>query len=819
MASEVNRNRPTLHLVRPDERGTQDARNDNDANSDAFRRDTLRHALLAPRSVALIGQSDDASKTTGRPLRFLRQAGYTGRVYPVNPKRDTVLGERAWPSLDALPEAPDHAYILTPTDMAIDALEACAKRGIPVATVLAAGFSETGAEGAAREARVARIVQETGIRVLGPSCLGMVNLHEKLTLTANAAFAEPDLPVGGIFAASHSGSMIGALVSRGKARGIGYAGLVSVGNEVDLSLGEICSATLDDPRITGYMLFLETLRHADELRRFAFDAAQRGKPVIAYKLGRSSAAAELAVSHTGALAGEDDIADAFLKDCGIARVGTLEALFEGLPLLASMAAPKARLGPSSAGCGSHSKAGPVAASRAGLDSRPGADAASRVASNARDGATSSASRGNKAATPAGDCISTVPMPRRSPRVAVVTTTGGGAAMVVDQLGVRGISVEAPSADTQARLAESGVEAAPGRIVDLTLAGVRYDVMSAALRVLRSAPEFDLVIAVAGSSARFNPDLLVRPIIDSAQERRENLCPLASFIVPDAPLALAELTQAGVPCFRTPEACADAVEAAFARRAPATPLVDESVSAMQRQAAAQSRGGDNAQVLDELDAYTLLRDVGLTAPRCITLDAAQPHVPDSGSDTIHYPVVAKVLSAALPHKSDVGGVVLNIADETQLLAAVETIKQRVAASGANVPVERILVQPMVQGIGEVLIGYRIDAQVGPIVMLAAGGVLTEIYRDRALRLAPIDRTTAFEMIDEVRALSALSGYRGKPRGDLDALADALVALSQLATKPALRVLEAEINPLIVRAEGEGVVPVDALVRVAASMRNV
>ena len=139
-------------------------------------------------------------------------------------------------------------------------------------------------------------------------------------LTANAAFDEKDLPVGRIFAASHSGSMIGSLLSRGKARGIGFAGLVSVGNEVDLSLGEICEATLDDPGIDGYMLFLETMRNADALRRFALAAHERGKPIIAYKLGRSEAARELAVSHTGALAGEDDVADAFLADCGIARV-------------------------------------------------------------------------------------------------------------------------------------------------------------------------------------------------------------------------------------------------------------------------------------------------------------------------------------------------------------------------------------------------------------------------------------------------------------------------------------------------------------------
>ena len=161
-------------------------------------------------------------------------------------------------------------------------------------------------------------------------------------LTANAAFDEPDLPVGRIFVASHSGSMIGTLLSRGKARGIGFAGLVSVGNEVDLSLGEICAATLDDPGIDGYLLFLETMRHADALRAFALEAAARGKPVLAYKLGRSAAARELAVSHTGALAGEDDVADVFLAECGIARVDTLDGLIEGLPLLARVPAARAR---------------------------------------------------------------------------------------------------------------------------------------------------------------------------------------------------------------------------------------------------------------------------------------------------------------------------------------------------------------------------------------------------------------------------------------------------------------------------------------------
>ena len=294
-----------------------------------------------------------------------------------------MLGERAWPSLAALPEAPDHAYIVTPTDAAIDAVAECGRLGVKVATVLADGFAEAGDWGddargaAARDLRARPASAWSGRRASASSTCAA-----RAMLTANAAFDEPDLPVGRIFAASHSGSMIGALLSRGKARGIGFAGLVSVGNEVDLSLGEICEATLDDPGIDGYMLFLETMRNADALRRFALAAAERGKPILAYKLGRSAAARELAVSHTGALAGEDDVADAFLADCGIARVETLDGLIEGLPLLARVPA-------------------------------------------ARD------ARGARA-------------------VGVVTTTGGGATMVVDPLSVRGVAIEPPSAETLAR---------------------------------------------------------------------------------------------------------------------------------------------------------------------------------------------------------------------------------------------------------------------------------------------------------------------------------------------------------------------------------
>jgi acyl-CoA synthetase (NDP forming) len=688
--------------------------------TNANARAELRRALLSPRSVVIVGQSNDAGKAAGRPLNFLRRAGYAGTIYSINARRETVLGERAYPSVAALPEAPDHAYIVLPTEAVAGAVADCGRAGVKVATILAAGFSETGAEGVAREERLKEIAAETSIRIVGPSSLGVVNLREKVLLTANAAFAEPDIPIGRTFFASHSGTMIGALMSRGKARGIGFAGLVSTGNEIDLSVGEICAATLDDPDIDGYLLFLESIRHSAALREFALGAAARGKPVVAYKLGRSSAARELAVTHTGALAGEDDVASAFLADCGIARVESLEALIEALPLV---------------------RRTPIR-----------------------------------------------PVGARAPRVAVLTTTAGGAIMVVDPLAMRGVEIAQPSADTFARFAAAGIDVTPARIVDLTIAGTRYDSYKGALDILTRAPEFDMVLAVVGSSARFHPEQAVRPIIDSANAAR----PIAAFLVPDAPDALATLGEAGVPAFRTPEACADAIAAALARREPKAAVVTAAPTAKGR-------------VLDELEAYALLDRLGIPRPPAVALDATitqVPHLP------FPYPVAAKVLSAEIPHKTEAGGVALDIRDGDALVAAIKAMRETVASRTGITP-ERVLVAPMVSGVGEALVGYRVDREAGPLVMVAAGGVFTEIYRDRSLRLAPVGLPTAHAMIDEVKAFATLKGFRGKAAGDLEALARAIVALSQLAVQNDPAIAEAEVNPLIVKTDG--VVAVDALIR--------
>lgn len=674
-------------------------------------------ALVRPRSVALVGASDTSGKATARPLEYLKRCQWRGDLYPVNPVRKTVAGQRAWASVRELPEVPDHVFVMTSADAAVDVVAECADIGVPLVSLMSDGFLDADHDGAQRRSRLRDILDGSATRLLGPSSLGVATIGDGLMVTANAAFADPDLRPGGVFVASQSGSAIGALASRGTEMGIGFGSLVSTGNELDLTLGEICRAAVDDPQVTSFALFLENIAGADDLREFAVAAVEHGKPVIAYKLGRSEAGARLAVSHTGALAGDDAVADAVLADLGIARVDSFDALLEGQHLARSL-------------------------------------------------------------YPLVDC---------KPRVGVLSTTGGGGAMVVDCLAMRGAHLPGPSPETISRLAEIGVQTGRGALIDLTLAGTRYDVMKGALDIVLSAPEFDVVVAVAGSSARFHPDLAVKPIVECAGGDK----PLAAFVVPAAPDALRLLGENGVSAFRTPEACADAIVALFGRREP---------KARRRQVPVTGA----SEVLDEAASYVVLREAGLRPAQHAVLaaDDLPAELPVPG------PVAVKLISATIAHKSDVGGVVLGVIDAAGLRAAVDAIREEV---GVRAPVDRILVQSMAHGLGEALVGVRCDDHAGAVVVLAAGGVLAELYHDRSVRTAPVDLPTARAMVTEVVAFRALTGYRNRRRGDLEALAHAVVAVSELADTPGPAIVEAEVNPLVILPEGDGVVAVDALVR--------
>ena len=684
---------------------------------------SLAQALFAPRRVALIGASGDPAKNTARPQRFLRKVGYAGDILPINPTRAVILGERAYPSLHAAHAAQgggiDHVFVMAPGEAALQAIEDCGACDVPLVSIFSDGFAETGPAGAARQAQLIERARALGVRVLGPNSMGVIDIPGRLALTVNAVLEGEIPPAGSTSVISQSGTMLGTLLSRGAARGLGFSKLVSVGNEADIGIGELVDLLVDDPGTRVIALFLETVRDAARLAGAARRAHATGKPVAVYKLGRSALGEAMARSHTGAMAGADAALDAFFRDCGMVRVELLETLLEIPPLLARRA--------------------PVH-----LD--------------------------------------------HPPRVAVVTTTGGGAASVVDSLGVLGMQAMLPSASLKSELLSHGVRMSDSPIVDLTMASSaeRY---GAVLAALIASPDCDAVLAVVGSSAQFHPDFAVQPILASPWSAK----PLAAFLTPHAERSLTLLAQQGIAAFRTPEACADALASFFRWRAPRARNPHAAPMATPAPALKQAP--------DEADALALFASLGVPVVASATAIA-----PDFRHD-IAYPVAVKVRSPDIAHKTEAGGVLLGVASQAEFTARVPAMLRAVADAVPQAAITGVLVQQMEKGLQEVIVGYRHDAMVGPVIMVGAGGTLAEIYQDYALAIAPVNQDEALEMIGQVKGLALIRGYRGLPRGDLAALAHAVAAFSKLALLAGQPVAEAEINPLIVRHDG--VVAVDGL----------
>ena len=435
----------------------------------------LAQVLFAPKSIALIGASGDAKKNTARPQRFLRKFGYPGRIIPINPGRTEIFGEKAYPDLQSVPGDIEHAFIMVPTAAVAAAIEQCVAKKVPLATIYSDGFAETGAEGRRQQDKVLAIARAGGMRLIGPNCIGLFSSRPSCALCVNAVLEHLDIKPGPLAIVSQSGSMMGGLLSRGLGRGAGFSKMVSVGNECDLGVGEITDCLVDDPQTGAILLFMETIRDADHLAHAARRAYAAGKPVVVYKLGRSAVGQDLAASHTGAMAGADEVADTFFRAHGMLRVDTIENLFELPTLLINQ------------------------------------------------------------------------KPVRSHHVAAMTTTGGGAAMVIDRLGTLGVDVVPPSGRVIANLAQKHIRISPARLTDLTLAGARAEVYSAVVQELLASDHCDLVLAVAGSSAQFQPQVAIEPLLKANRHGK----PLAVFLAPYADVSLNLLMEGGIAGFRTP----------------------------------------------------------------------------------------------------------------------------------------------------------------------------------------------------------------------------------------------------------------------------
>jgi len=657
----------------------------------------------------------------------------------VNPNRSTVQGLPAYKSLSSLPSRPDHAFVVLDTEPALAALEELVSLRVPCVTMLADGFSETGPAGAAREHELRVLLAGSETRVLGPNSLGVINCLNGMALTANAAFAKGPLLAGDVSVISQSGSTIGTFVSRGRARGMGFAHLVSVGNELDLSVGEIGLELLESSDTRSILLFLESIKDAENLERFAQRAANLGKTLLAYKLGRSEVGAQLASSHTGAMISSDRAVDALFRDLGIRRVSVFETLFEATPLFQS-----------------------------------------RFRSSG--------------------------LPLRS--VAVVCTTGGGGALVADQLGLRGVEIAGPTARVRDRLAEIGVRLGSGPLIDLTLAGTRPDVMRVAVDAILAEETYGAAVAAIGSSAETYPELAVKPIAEAVAAQSGMAKPLAVFTVPHAHEALSLLAASGIAGFRTPEACADAVALRLAPTAHRFDLRRRAEEDVSLPALAWK-----TDRLSEAEALNLFQAIGIPTVRSQVLALSAIERAGDPAITLRPPLAVKLVSADLPHKTEAGAVTLGVREASDIRRVVETMLRSARRYRPDARIDQVLVQEQIAPVQEAIIGLKREPAIGPLVTLGVGGIFTEIYDDIVVRRAPVSVVEAREMITGIRGFRISAGYRGRLRGDLDALAAAVAAFSRLSALD--RILEAEINPVAICPDGEGVVAVDGLVRLAPS----
>ena len=682
-------------------------------------------ALFSPRAIALVGASGNLQKNTARPMRFMRKHGFTGKIYPINRTQTEIMGEPAYADLSELPGPIDHAFVMVASELVIPLLEPMARAGAKVVTIYSDGFGETGPEGMAVQDELIARAKELGLRIIGPNSIGAADLHSGMIISVNAAFEADTLIAGELSLVSQSGSMMGSLIARANARGFGFAKSVSVGNEADVTVGEVIDALVDDAQTKVILLFLETIRDSAQLGEALERARTKNKPVIAYKIGRSEQGDSLAQSHTGALAGNDVAVDAFLRAHGVMRVRNLETLFELAPL-------------------------------------------------------------------AQKYLGKTPAHPTPARVAVITTTGGGAATVVDNLGLLGMVAVAPPPAFIAHMAARGMKIRETSIIDLTLAAtsVQYKDL---LEQLMQADWCDAILSVVGSSAQFHPELAVKPLVESIKLDSK---PLTVFLAPEASTSLGLLKKAGIAAFRTPESCADALAVFFENRGAAPEALNP---------IAWPKKLPHKGLLTEHEASTVFSTLGLSVSPSQLVSIDQP------SHQITYPVVVKISSRDVPHKTEAGGVKVGIKDDAGLAQAAEEIRTSVKNYAPAARIDGLLIQQMQGRLLELILGYRKDALVGPTVILGAGGITAEISPDFSIRLAPVTLAQAHEMIEEVRITKLIKGFRGLPKGDCEALAQAVVNFSSLAAIAHVDVLEAEINPLFVQENA--VIAVDGLVRLA------
>ncbi|HNT73935.1 MAG TPA: acetate--CoA ligase [Anaerolineae bacterium] len=690
----------------------------------------MLETFFSPKSVAVIGASRDPEKLGYSVLNNIIQAGFPGKIYPINPKSDEILGLKAYPSVTDVPGKIDLAVIVIPARFVLAAVEECGKKKIPSVVVISAGFREAGREGLEQELQLVALAQKHHIRLIGPNCLGIINTHSPL----NATFAAGMPQSGPISFMSQSGALGTAVLDMAMGGHIGFAKFVSLGNKADVSEIDLMEAWGDDPDSRVILMYVEGVPHGQKFIETA-KRITRKKPVVAIKSGVTASGSRAVSSHTGSLAGSEAAYKAAFNQAGIIRATSMEALFDYARAFAYQPLLK------------------------------------------------------------GD------------RIAIVTNAGGPGILATDALERAKLEIPRLTPETTEKLMANLPGAASAANPVDVLGDALADRYEHALQLVLNDPKVDGVIVIVTPQAMTEIEATAHAVGRMAKDCGK---PVLGCFMGEARIqaGIDVLWQYGIPNYPFPERAADALAAMRDYRKEqdrrifgAVPIDVDKRPVRELFDRVRSEGRVS---IGDAEAWEVLKAYGFTVPRSRL--ASSPEEAVSIAEEFGYPVVMKIASPDILHKTDVGGVKVNLRTPGDVRDAFDLMIYR---AGRYVPGARVWgcqVQEMVHGGREVLLGMSRDPQFGPLVAFGLGGIYVEALKDVSFRIAPFSPREADEMIREIRAYRLLEGVRGEPPSDHMALVDALLRISQLVTDFP-EIVEMDVNPLMVFEEGRGAMAID------------
>ncbi len=696
-------------------------------------------AIFNPRSVAVIGATEREGSVGRTILWNLISNPFGGAVYPINPKRSNVLGIRSYPDLQSLPEVPDLAVIVTPAKTVPDLIRDAVGLGVRGAIVISAGFKEIGPEGVELERQILKYAREGDMRIIGPNCLGVMAPLTGVNATFAASMARP----GNIAFISQSGALLTAVLDYSFKENIGFSAFVSLGSMLDVGWGDLIDYLGRDPRTQSIVIYMETVGDARKFLSAAREVALK-KPIIVIKAGRTEAAAKAAASHTGSLAGSDEVLEAAFRRCGVLRVNSIADVFYMADVL-------------------------------GKQPRP---------------------QGN--------------------RLSIITNAGGPGVLATDAL-ITGGGVLADISDETMSQLNDLLPAAWSRNNPIDVLGdASPETYAKAVDIAAHDPNADGLLVVLTPQAMTDPTQtaeLLRPYA-----KLEGKPILASWMGGSQTQAGdAILGRASIPTFEFPDDAARAFNYMWRfsynlRAIYETPSMPEDTIAFtpDREYVAKIINEARAQgrtILTEFESKEILAAYHI--PTVKTMVATSEDEAVTAAETLGYPVVIKLHSLTITHKTDVGGVQLDLRNADAVRAAYRTIFESVKEKASEAEFQGVAVQPMVK-LGdayELIIGSSIDAQFGPVLLFGTGGTMVEVFKDRALGLPPLTSTLARRMMEQTKIYTALKGVRGRPPVDIAELEEVMVRFSQLIVEQRW-IKELDINPLL--ASHEQILALDARV---------